>query len=57
MNDFVWKRDKGLNIVEKIEWKKALSKKGGLVQTFDGYFYEKLNNGVRFYIKETEMKS
>jgi predicted peroxiredoxin len=56
MNDFVWKWDKGLNIVEKIEWKKALCKKAGVVKTFDGYFYEKLDKGVKFYVRDTDMK-
>lgn len=54
MNDFVRKRDKGMNIHEKIERKKALCKKAGVVRTFEGYFYEKLDSGVKFYLRDTK---
>jgi hypothetical protein len=55
MNDFVRKRDKGMNLKEKIEKKKAVCKKRGMVKTFDGYFYDKLDSGVNFYVKDIRM--
>lgn len=51
----IFKRDHGRTLIEKIEHSIKKSKKRGLVNNIEGYFTTKLDNGIEFYTRETNM--